>query len=311
LTLTHSPWLPYAEAYPGEGRTVAGDVRVLRGVEGNGLAARDILVYLPPSYESEPDRRYPVLYMHDGQNVFDASTSYAGEWGADEAAEELAGRGLQAIIVAVPNGGDARMDEYGPWPGLLHHHSGGGKAEEYLRYLLDTVRPAVDGAWRTLADREHTGIAGSSMGGLISLYAALTQPQVFGYCAALSPSLWWAHGRILTLARGRRGPKPRVYLDTGLIEGHSHALRLRKLRDRLEKAGYEVAHVEDETGDHSEGAWRRRFPAALEWFLDPAARPGEPAAAPVFAASMARGFVPRLSKLFRRKPRLKPPRRRL
>lgn len=294
LYLSKLRWLTYAEVYPGGAHTVTGDVRVLRGISSHGLAARDVLVYLPPGYASAPEKRYPVLYMHDGQNVFDAATSYAGEWGADEAAGELAGRGLETIIVAIPNAGAARVDEYGPWATAKSGQKMGGKGNAYVDFLLDTVRPAVDGSWRTLTDTAHTGIAGSSMGGLISLYAALSRPGVFGYCAALSPSLWLAQERIFDLAARRRGSKPRIYLDMGLLEGDAHARRVRKLKDRLEKSGFDVAHLEDEHGAHSEEAWRRRFPAALEWFLDPTARPGAPR--PTHASAL-RSILPRLARL--------------
>ncbi len=133
------------------GGPVAGDVRVSR-------ADRDLHAYLPPSYERS-DRRFPGLYMHDGQNLFDATTSFAGEWGVDETMEELAVEGLEAIVIGIPHGED-RVREYTPF-------NGGG--DEYLAYVVDTVKPLVDSSFRTLSDREHTGIMGSSLGALISL----------------------------------------------------------------------------------------------------------------------------------------------
>ncbi len=219
-----------------------------------------------------------MLYMHDGQNVFDTATSFAGEWGADEAAEELARRGLETIIVAIPNGGAARVDEYGPWVHSRRGQAMGGKGEAYARFLLETVRPVIDGSWRTLTDERHTGIAGSSMGGLISLYSALAHPGVFGYCAALSPSLWFGGKRIFDLVKQHGDARLRLYLDMGLIEDRSmlinpHVRNTRRLRDLLLEAGMDVVYVEDEHGRHSEADWRRRFPTALEWFLDPTARP--------------------------------------
>ena len=170
-----------------------GDVRVMQNVASSGLKARNILVYLQPNYEQET-RDYPVLYMHDGQNIFDDLTSYAGEWGVDESAEGLAARGLKCIIVGIPNGGEARLDEYGPWEDeRLRQHSAagqGGRALEYLAFLLGNVKPLIDSSFRTSRLRSQTGISGSSMGGLVSLWAALEARETFGFCAALSSSFW-------------------------------------------------------------------------------------------------------------------------
>lgn len=266
-------WQRYDEVYQGDGHTVVGDVRVLRGVASHGLVPRDLVVHLPPSYADNSSRRYSVLYLHDGQNVFDAETSYAGEWGADEAAEELAARGLEAILVAIPNAGRARAAEYSPWPTIMSRK--GSQADAYLAFLLDTVKPCVDAAFRTDPARERTGIAGSSLGGLISLYACLARPETFGFCAALSPAFWPGRGGIYTFARDHRDRGLRVYLDTGGDEGGDrYVAQVRRMRDLLRRQGYDVAYVEDPMGKHNEEDWRRRFPAVLAWFLDPRQRPG-------------------------------------
>ncbi len=275
---TVEQWLPYREVYPGDNHTVSGDVHVLPGVEGYGLARRDILVYLPPSYGARPARRYPVLYLSDGQNVFDAATSFAGEWGADEAAEDLAARGqsLEAIMVAIPNGGDARLAEYDPWPAPAGMPIAGreSQAAAYLDFLLQTVRPRVDTAFRTRTRRGSTGIVGSSLGGLIALYACLTRPHVFGFCGALSPAFWVTGGKIFQAVEERSASGLRVYLDVGRHEAGGRMVpQIRRMRDALRQRGYDVAYVEDADGQHNEEAWRRRFPAMLAWFLDPAARP--------------------------------------
>lgn len=276
-------WAPYDAVYPGDGHTVAGDVRVLRGVGGHGLTPRDVLAYLPPGYdagESETGagagaRRYPVLYLQDGQNAFDAATSYAGEWGADEAAEGLAARGLEVILVAVSNAGTARAAEYSPWPiGPRAAKGGPTEADAYLNYLLGAVKPRVDAAFRTSKARAHTGIAGSSLGGLIALYGALARPDAFGFCAALSPALWPGRGGIFGVARERRAPGLRVYLDAGRGEAGGRLVDgARRMRDLLRGQGYDIAYVEDAEGEHNEESWRRRFPAVLAWFLDPRLRP--------------------------------------
>jgi len=255
---------------------VVGDVRVLRDVGSSAVATRDLLVYLPSSYATATWRRYPVLYLQDGQNVFDAATSYAGEWGADEAAEALAARGLEAILVAIPNAGKDRAAEYSPWPlrsYTLHKHM---HADAYLDYLLTVVKPAVDTSFRTSAVRADTGIAGSSLGGLIALYACLARPGAFGFCAALSPALWPGRSHIFTVAKEQRDPGLRVYLDAGQREaGDRFLTQVRRMRDLLRGQGYDVAYVEDAEGQHNEASWRARFPAVLTWFLEPRLRPDD------------------------------------
>ncbi len=273
-------WKPYEEVY-GTKHTVVGDVRVWQEVSSSGLAARDILVYLPPNYDTQT-RDYPVLYMHDGQNIFDDLTAYAGEWGVDESAELLAARGLECIVVGIPNGGEARLDEYGPWEDeRLKQHSAtghGGRALEYLAFLLGNVKPLVDSSFRTSRLKSQTGISGSSMGGLVSLWAALEARETFGFCAALSSSFWLG-GKLEDFVEARVSPDLRIYLDVGGKESNVKAQQNaylkanRKMRDLLESQGYDLVYLEDANGIHNEADWKRRFPAALEWFLNPAKRP--------------------------------------
>ncbi len=258
-------------------------MRVKRGVGRVGLT-RDISVYLPPSYGKLKTAHYPVMYMHDGQNVFDAKTSYAGEWGADEAAEALAAKGWECVIVAVPNMGAARIDEYGPWrddklklPGL---EGGGGRANEYLDYLLQDVKPLIDSSFRVLTDAGHTGLCGSSMGGLISLWCALEAPDVFGFAGCLSPAFWVGRGNMFKYVQSHIAPDLRVYLDCGSQEGggsrdsRAYASDVRRMRDLLAAQGcYDLVYLEQEGANHSEPMWRKRFPAVLEWFLNPRRRP--------------------------------------
>jgi predicted alpha/beta superfamily hydrolase len=188
-------WLAYGEYYDsGRGHQVSGTIRVAPAVHSPELGnRRDILVYLPPSYH-EGEGRYPVIYMQDGQNLFDEATSYAGEWGVDETMEAL-GReeGLEAIIVGVPNMGIQRVDEYSPF---RDRRLGGGRGDDYLRFLTQTLKPQIDRDFRTLGGRKHTGILGSSLGGLISLYGFFRAPAVFGFAGVMSPSLWFAGGAI-------------------------------------------------------------------------------------------------------------------
>lgn len=276
-------WKHYKDVYPDTRHRVVGDVRVSGLIGSHGLEPRAVLVYLPPSYAIS-EAHYPVLYMHDGQNLFDEATSYSGKWGVDEAAESLAQRGLEAIIVGVPNGGLKRLDEYGPWfepdvrlPGV--EEGAGGRAEDYLAFLLETVKPLVDSSFRTRTDRASTGIAGSSMGGLISLWASLRAHEHFGFCGAFSSALWVGEERIFEYVRQHVAPGLRVYLDCGRLEGvgrygqREYLEANRRMRDILKAQGYDLVWVEDRRGHHNEADWRRRFGPVLEWFLNPGARP--------------------------------------
>lgn len=227
---------------------------------------RDLLVFVPPCY-AKGDARYQVIYMHDGQNLFQAATSFAGAWGVGEAIEWASRRGVEAIVVGIANTGAARLDEYSPFVGP----EGGGGGDRYLEFVTRTVKPLVDERFRTLPDRDHTGIAGSSMGGLISLYAFFRYPEVFGVAAALSPSAWFAGGAILdVIARAPRVPG-RLYLDIGAREGERSVEFARRVRDLLVQKGYtpgrDFQWLEDQDGVHHESAWGRRFRQALPFLL--------------------------------------------
>ena len=176
-------WQDYGLLYPGDEHTVSGTLKVLRGVESPQLGnRRDLVVYLPPSY-GEGDRRYPVIYMHDGQNLFDAATSNAGEWQVDETLETLSTEGIEAIVVGVPNMGEKRAYEYVSFPSSWLAEVGG---DLYTAFLAETVKPLIDRDFRTLPEREATGVMGSSLGGLISLYAIFRRPDVFGMAGVVS-----------------------------------------------------------------------------------------------------------------------------
>lgn len=243
-------------------RARKGQLVVLPSVHSPQLGnRRDLFVYVPPTREGA---RYPVIYMHDGQNLFDPATSFAGTWGVDEALRWASRRGLDAIVVGIPNMGEARLAEYNPFVEA---------GDRYLDFVIHTVKPLVDAQFPTLPDRTHTGIAGSSMGGLISLYAFFRYPEVFGFAAALSPSLWFADGALLDLAaRAPRLPGGgRLYLDVGMREGEQTVALARRLRDLLLAKGYEPRRdfrwVEDKNGVHHESAWGRRFRQALPFLL--------------------------------------------
>jgi alpha-amylase len=233
---------------------------------------RRVWVYLPPGYATST-RRYPVLYMHDGQNVFDARTSFVGEWGVDETLDSLQTLGQgDAIVVAVDHGGQKRFDEYLPWVAARY---GGGHGDDYARFLAQTLKPYVDRHYRTLPDRLHTGVAGSSLGGLISLYAALKYPDVFGRAGVFSPSLWIAPQMYALARRAHPRPGTRIYIVTGGQEGdkpEEYARDHQRMIDTLVAAGFTLGRdlqgALRPDGKHAEWFWRREFPAAYEWLFD-------------------------------------------
>jgi predicted alpha/beta superfamily hydrolase len=216
--------------------------------------------------------------MHDGQNVFDAATAFVQqEWQADEAALDSARAGRPVIVVAVsaidmqPRGG-GRLSEYGPFP--MPEMGAEGLGPRYAAFLADTLKPLVDARYRTLPDREHTGLAGASMGGLISLYAALERPEVYGFAGVFSPSLWPARGAVIPWVEARpRGPAVRVWLDLGDREGDTldqaaaGVESARRLAELLRLRGHAVRFEVAPGARHTENAWARRFPRALQLFL--------------------------------------------
>lgn len=252
---------------------------------------RDLLVWLPPSYHTS-DKRYPVIYMHDGHELFDAKADLDGritEWQVDETMTTLADEGIEAIIVGIPNMLDRRFIEYcpfvhdqPPWPIKVP------QGDTYLRFIIDTVKPAIDAGFRTRPDAVHTGLAGSSMGGLITLYGFLRHPQVFGLAGSFSPAPWLGGDALKRIVEDLATGHGRLYLDVGTDEGlvyQYHAdstlteqqggIRyrdgVRDLRDALQARGYNTdnfRYVEEEGGRHDQFAWARRLPDAFRFLLE-------------------------------------------
>lgn len=232
---------------------------------------RRIWVYLPDTYATSGNQRYPVLYMHDGQNVFDACTSFSGEWGVDEALGQLQrNEQLGAIVVAVDNGGAERLNELSPWKNPEY---GGGQGDQYVDFLVETLKPYIDAHYRTLTGRAHTGLAGSSMGGLISTYAALKYPQVYSKVGVFSPAFWFAKDSLFQYVRQHpANPDTRFYFVSGTTESETMAPLMQALRDSLQRGGVPVANLAYHTpadGKHAEWFWKREFPAAYEWLYNP------------------------------------------
>ena len=234
---------------------------------------RTLRLYLPPSYESSPERRYPVIYMHDAQNLFDDATSFAGEWGIDETLDEFARtRGFEAIVVGIDNGGQERIHELSPWTNPKY---GPAQGEQYMAFVVDTVKPFIDTRYRTLPDRANTAIAGSSMGGLISHYALLRYPQVFGKAAIFSPSYWYSGEVYAQTAAHPWRPDTRAFFYIGGHEGdESQADVERMLRvllppcDPACRPGPRSRYHVVPDAEHDERAWRAEFPRAVAWLFD-------------------------------------------
>jgi predicted alpha/beta superfamily hydrolase len=236
---------------------------------------RDLVVYLPPGYQEQPDRRFPVLYMHDGQNLFDGATSFVQgqDWhvGHSADAEIRAGRVEPLIIVGIYNVGKARIQEYTP---TKAPRLGGGRADRYGRFLLDEVMPFVNSQYRVQLGPQNTGIGGSSLGGLVSLFIGLSRPDVFGKIAALSPSVWWNQRVIHTFTAGMYvESRPRIWLDIGTREGPRIVEDVERYRDILVRRGWQCErdlHYERlEGAEHNEAAWAQRVAPFLR-FLYPA-----------------------------------------
>lgn len=256
--------------------SVTGTVRSIKGFESKVLGnARDVWVYLPPDYDREPTRRYPVLYMHDGQNVFDGMTSYLPnlEWRVDEAAEALIKTKLiePIIVVGVSNAGMARADEYLPTRARAGQNEAGGKADLYGKMLTDELMPLIDKTYRTKRGPANTAICGSSFGGIVTLHLGLSRPDVFGKWGVVSPSLWWDDRVMIKRVVGlTKKPNARVWLDMGTNEGPGAVAQARELRDAMVKKGWvlgkDLVYYEDGFAVHNEGAWAGRMDTILRFF---------------------------------------------
>ena len=238
-------------------------------------SARDLTVYLPPGYDERGDRRYPVLYMHDGQNLFEAERAFipGQHWRLSEAADlAIAERGAEPmIIVGIDNGGPARIDEY--TPGRDPEKNAGGRAADHARMLVDELKPMIDGRFRTRPGVADTAIGGSSLGGLVSMYLALVRPDVFGRAAVMSPSVWWNDRAILGVVDSfDRQERPRLWVDIGGREGFEALRDARLLSEKLRARGWNDENLlfyEDRRGDHSERAWAGRARRMLEFLFPP------------------------------------------
>lgn len=229
---------------------------------------RRIWIYLPPDYDTS-NKNYPVLYMHDGQNCFDESTSFAGEWEVDESLNQLFEEGdYGCIVVAIDNGGVHRTDELTPWNNPDY---GGGQGDLYLQFIINSLKPVIDANFRTLPDREYTGIMGSSLGGLISHFALIKYQNVFSKGGVFSPAYWIVKDSIFSLTEHTSKEFPlKSYTIAGATEGGQIPFYANEMNNLLLNSNFndEELFIEIHAdGQHSEWYWAREFPAAYEWLF--------------------------------------------
>jgi predicted alpha/beta superfamily hydrolase len=229
---------------------------------------RRIWVCLPSDYSTSNSTYYRVVYMHDAQNLFDDALSFSGEWGIDESMRDLMLSGDPgAIIVGIDNSAQ-RLDEYSPW---VNPSYGGGEGEAYVDFIKNTLKPYVDLNYRTLTDASNTAIAGSSMGGIISLYATVKYPQTFAKAGIFSPAYWFARDSLFSWVSSQTIPSNvRIYTVAGTNESSSMISNINGLKTRLLQAGAldsNMLVVNRADGAHSEWFWKREFPAAYQWLF--------------------------------------------
>jgi predicted alpha/beta superfamily hydrolase len=257
----------------GPEHTLTGDIRRHERFHSEYLEHdRTILVYLPPGYDPESAERYPVLYLHDGQNVFDRATSIGEEWHVDETAESLirSGEIEPLIVVGVYNTGVHRIDEYAPTP--RPDKGGGGRADDYGHMLIMELKPFIDRTYKTLPGAQNTALGGSSLGGLVTLHLGMKFPTAFGKLAVLSPSIWWDDRVILREVERLPDRLPqRIWLDAGTGEGDEVIADARAVRDALVARGWEIgndlAYVEAEGAGHNEESWGARVAHVLKFLF--------------------------------------------
>ena len=225
---------------------------------------RRIWVYLPKDYTASA-RKYPVLYMHDGQNLFDNATAFAGEWGIDETMDTIK---KPCIVVGIDNGGVKRMNEYNP---NNTKQFGKGEGKAYLSFIVNNLKPFIDKKYRTLTESQHTYMAGSSMGGLISFYAGLYYPNTFGVLGVFSPSFWVApriRTQVKQLARKLSHGSQKYYFYAGGGEDKLMVTDMNTVANEIKKtAGSTVTTMVDPQGRHNEASWSKVFPAFYKWIL--------------------------------------------
>ena len=228
-------------------------------------ATKKIWIYLPKNYDTTK-KKYPVIYMHDAQNLFDATTSYIGEWNVDEKLDSL---NAQVIVIGIEHGGEKRLSELSPYKNEKY---GGGNADNYLDFIVTTLKPYVDKTYRTKTNAKNTAVIGSSLGGLVSYYTILKYPEVFSKAGIFSPSFWFNRKEIVELTEKTKNLKTKIYFLCGDNEGDSDVISdLNKIDDLISEKRCECKNLTKKTivkgGQHNEKLWRDGFVNAYLWLF--------------------------------------------
>ena len=246
----------------GKTSTKSANVSILQKtfvIDGLNDIAHKIWLYLPPDYTTSTEK-YDVIYMHDGQNLFDNRTSFVGEWRIDETLNELyKNTGKSFIVVGIENGGEKRIEEYTPW---TNEKYGGGKGTIYINFLVNELKPFIDKKYRTKPAAENTAIIGSSLGALISFYGGLKHPEVFGKIGALSPSFWFSNKVVKFAEENGNQKNTRLYLLAGDKEEAIMVTDTENMAERLLDIGFPSENIKTKIapeGKHTESFWKAEF----------------------------------------------------
>lgn len=225
---------------------------------------KTIWVLLPEGSEN-PGQKFPVLYMHDAQNLFDATHSYAGEWEVDETMEAMK---IPCIVVGVEHGNEKRIDELTPYE---HEKYGGGMGSAYSHFIVNTLKPKIDSLYPTLPGREHTLVGGSSLGGLMSHYMLFTYPEVFSKGIIFSPSYWYSEEIFDLTKKAKATPETMIYMATGALEPDSMVPDHQHMAELFSTIGMEESALKTiirKEADHNEEFWKKEFTAAMSWYKE-------------------------------------------
>ncbi len=230
---------------------------------------RRIWIYLPKGY-ANVGRAYPVLYMQDGQNLFNEQTAAFGEWGVDECLDSIQKvTGKECIVVGIDHGSDKRISEYTPYNFVYNKTNVLAEGKEYLEFIVQTLKPFIDSKYRTKKGVEFTSIAGSSLGGLISYYALIKYPTVFGSAGIFSPSFWLSNQCFTDAETFVTNTNPRFYFYAGGKESATLVTEVKKMATTLsgKNKNYQITTSIAPLGEHNEKYWRIEFPAFYKWLM--------------------------------------------
>jgi len=226
---------------------------------------KTVWIYLPKDYKNST-KSYPVIYMHDAQNLFDEKTSFVGEWKIDEYLDTLPDK-EEAIIVGIEHGGEKRINELTPY---MNDKYGGGKGDDYLGFIVKTLKPYIDSNFRTQTGKEYTIIWGSSLGGLISCYAVIKFPETFGKGGIFSPAFWINPEFYDLVKHSEISKDAKFFFLAGTNESESMVPDLEKMVLLLLEKGIPKSNIVNRIvkgGEHNEGMWSSYVPEAYQWLV--------------------------------------------